>query len=334
MANNQFHTWVLTKGQAGTEIQCTALAESLGHPFSVLRRAPIFPWSELPEPLWFSPLKAYGDNTILNPPWPNILITSGRSAAPVGPAFKKWLHQQHNHPLFLVHIQGPRLNTNQYDMVIAPRHAQVKGANVIHTHGSLHNLTPEKLQTHPLTTPALIQMQESPRLKVAFLIGGMSHYYNYGAGEQHKILWSLKQLLEAGHDVMVSASRRTPMPLKQALRSRTHPHLFYWDPEAESPNPYHDMLKVAQKFIVTCDSVSMTTELCALGKPVYSFGLTPKQRVRPCRLERFRSHLMREGFVLPYAGYFTPKDQTRSFFDLPAVRQAVQEKFQAWPAAG
>src|SRR5688572_16425143 len=72
--------WSLTDGIAGAESQCLGLAEAMGlhcEMKRLRRRGP--PVKYLPPSLWPNPLSsALGDP--LGPPWPDILISSGRGS--------------------------------------------------------------------------------------------------------------------------------------------------------------------------------------------------------------------------------------------------------------
>jgi mitochondrial fission protein ELM1 len=67
---------------------------------------------------------------------------------------------------------------------------------------------------------------------------------------------------------MATASRRTPLALRDALRRvLAAPGGFFWDGEGE--NPYLSMLANADAIIVTGDSVNMVGEAIATAAPVY-----------------------------------------------------------------
>ena len=51
------------------------------------------------------------------------------------------------------------------------------------------------------------------------------------------------------------------------------PHYLHHWRAGDNDNPYFGILGLADKFIVTADSISMLSEACATGKPVYMFDL-------------------------------------------------------------
>ena len=77
---------------------------------------------------------------------------------------------------------------------------------------------------------------------------------------------------------MVTPSRRTEPSIVKAAAAALEgtPHRL-WDMEGE--NPYPQFLAHADLFLAPADSVNMTGEPCATGKPVYVFypdGGSPK----------------------------------------------------------
>ena len=136
------HAWVVTDGIIGTEKQCIGLAERVGLPFTVKRIKVRAPWRWLPPQLWFAPLSGPGpEGDPLKPPWPDLLIASGRkSAAPA-----KAIRRASGGKTFTVQVQNPVMALDHFDLVVAPRHDRLEGPNVISTTGSLHGLTTEVL---------------------------------------------------------------------------------------------------------------------------------------------------------------------------------------------
>ena len=74
--------------------------------------------------------------------------------------------------------------------------------------------------------------------------------------------------------MLISTSARTPPPTIDTLCDHiaVPSYVFRWRKDA-AENPYFGMLALADAFVVTADSMSMLTEACATGKPVYIFDL-------------------------------------------------------------
>ena len=95
----------------------------------------------------------------------------------------------------------------------------------------------------------------------------------------------------------VTPSRRTGKENEAILRERLKSvPAWIWDGTGE--NPYTGMLALADTILATADSVSMVTEACATGKPVYVIELAGYSR----RQGRFHRALEAAGITRPFAG--------------------------------
>jgi len=136
-------TWILTEGLAGTEAPCRGLARALGLEPTIKRVKVRQPWDSLPGRFWVCTLDApTADSDPLAPPWPDLLISSGNVAAPLAVAIKR----ASGGTTRIVHIQNPKMKLALFDLVIAPRHDAIDGANVVVTRGTLHALAPGALE--------------------------------------------------------------------------------------------------------------------------------------------------------------------------------------------
>ncbi|HKJ89123.1 MAG TPA: ELM1/GtrOC1 family putative glycosyltransferase, partial [Gammaproteobacteria bacterium] len=134
--------WVLSDGKPGMENQCLGLAEALGVDFRVKRVSPRLPWRRLPPQLWFAPLHAPSrQSDALAPPWPDILIATGRQTVALSMAIRRASAGR----TYTVQIQNPGVALRHFDLVVPPRHDNCRGHNVLATRGALHRVTPERL---------------------------------------------------------------------------------------------------------------------------------------------------------------------------------------------
>lgn len=285
--------WVLTDGSAGMEIQAKALAEAMGLAPEIKRVKNRAPWRWLPAPLWVCPLCAPGPGgDEIAPPWPDVVIGTGRQSVPISLAIKKASGGR----TFAVQIQNPGMVRKRFDVVVAPLHDRLEGPNVIPTTGSIHGITPEKLaEARAKYAPKLAHLK---RPLVAVLVGGDSRAYKL-THERIEALCDALVTLEAdtGAGIVVTPSRRTgaanTLRLKQCLAPLG---AEVWDGKGE--NPYLGFLACADAFVVTSDSVNMVCEAAATGKPVYVFDLeggSPK-------FERFHERLREAGITRAFTG--------------------------------
>ncbi|HUC63259.1 MAG TPA: mitochondrial fission ELM1 family protein [Alphaproteobacteria bacterium] len=284
--------WIITEGAIGMESQCRGLAEALGLEPVVKRVNPRLPWLMLPSGCWPAPLASLGPGSDpIAPPWPELVISCGRKGVPFALAIKR-----RSPRTVIVHIQDPQMRSTAFDLVAAPRHDRVKGPNVIETRGALHPVSPARLAAAAAHFRARFAHLKRPL--VAVLIGGSNGRKRLGPEEMASIADRLAEMArryDAG--LVVTSSRRTGEANIAVLRA----HLAgtgaeIWDGTGE--NPYFGMLALADHIVVTSDSVSMATEACGTGKPVYIVELPG----RAGRHGRFHDELDTEGIARAFEG--------------------------------
>ncbi|HEY5609119.1 MAG TPA: mitochondrial fission ELM1 family protein [Alphaproteobacteria bacterium] len=304
----------MTDGKPGMENQCLGLAEALGVTPEVKRVAPRPPWRWLPPHLWFSPLSAVDD---VAPPWPELLIATGRQTVALALAIKA-----RNRATFAVQIQDPVAGRARFDLIAVPEHDNLTGANVIATLGALHRVTPQVLAAAaPRFEPML---QALPRPLVAVLLGGANKQYRLSEARARTLAEGLARLPGG---LAITPSRRTGEDAMRIIRAAlgAKPAVI-WDGTGE--NPYFGFLAHADAIVVTGDSVSMVSEACATGKPVYVFDLEGGSR----KFERFHRTLRDRGITRPFDGTlaawrYPPLDDTARVADEVRRRFALAANF-------
>lgn len=299
--------WVVTDGKAGMENQCLGLAEALGLTPVVKRVRLRSPWRQLTPYLRLGNRFAVGPGgDPVRPPWPDLIIGTGRkSTAPL-----LAIRAQSRGRSFTVQIQDPCINPRHFDMVVVPEHDRLRGPNVLVARGALHRVTPAILAEAGERHAA--RLAHLPRPRIAVLIGGSNGVYTLTPAVMTDVADKLAELARThGAGLMVTPSRRTGAGNEAILRDRLRGlPAELWDGTGE--NPYFAYLALADAVVVTCDSVSMTSEACSTGKPVHVIGLeggSPKFRA-------FHEGLVRDGITRPFTGAlerwsYTPLDDTR-----------------------
>jgi hypothetical protein len=133
---------------------------------------------------------------------------------------------------------------------------------------------------------------------VAVLIGGSNGRYRLESEEMTRIADSLAELAKKYNaGIFATPSRRTGEANLAVLRARlAGTGAEIWD--GTGANPYFGMLALADHILVTVDSISMVTEACGTGKPVYVIDLPGNAR----RHGRFHDELGGEGITRPFEG--------------------------------
>jgi hypothetical protein len=289
------------------ENQCLGLAERLGLPTRRLRLYPRAPWTWLPPGCWPAPARALsaGSDTI-QPPWPELVISCGRRAVPHGLLVK----QLSGGRSFAVHIQDPRTRPARFDLVIAPRHDHLAGANVVETLGSLNRVTPARLAE--ASARIATELGHLPRPLVAVLIGGTSRAYRLTSETCRRLADDLAGLaVSQGVGLAVTPSRRTGTENIRILRQRLEPlpSAVFWDFNGE--NPYFGYLGLADHIVVTADSTNLVSEAASTGKPVHVVELAGGN----AKFTEFHESMRAAGYTRPFRApleswTYTPLDET------------------------
>jgi len=304
--------WILAEDKAGMINQAIGLAEALDlqPELKIVRRRA--PWKFLPPTLWFAPLRAAGPGSAaLEPPWPDVLIASGRYTAPMALAIKR---ASGGH-CFTVYIQDPKMNPARFDLLAVPEHDACRGPNVVTTVGALHRVTPERLAAEAARFAP--QLAHLPRPLVAVLLGGSNRYYQLTPVVAETLAGQLAQLMrERGVGVAITPSRRTDPAAVEVLRRRLQGlPVVIWDGQGD--NPYFAYLGLADYVLVSCDSVSMVSEACSTGKPVYVIEL---EGAGGRKFRAFHERLRAGGYTRAFQGlleewHYAPLNDTQRVAD-------------------
>ncbi|MDX1711409.1 MAG: mitochondrial fission ELM1 family protein [Rhodovibrionaceae bacterium] len=297
--------WIVSDGKAGIEGPCLGLAEALGVEPEVKRIDVRAPWRWLPPNLWPAALSAPGPaGDRLSPPWPDLVIANGRKAMAPAAAIRRASGGR----AFVVVLQAPQMRLDAFDLVIAPKHDRLEGANVFSVQGSITRIRPETLSEEAERFAG--ELKPLPRPRVAVLIGGTSKVHRMDMESACNLAEGLARMArEEGCGLMITASRRTGKEafalIREALADLP---AVLWD--GTGPNPYFAYLGAADAIVVTEDSVNMVSEAATTGKPVLVAALSGGS----AKFRRFHADMAAAGITRPFHGRldewsYTPLDE-------------------------
>ncbi|XP_073269233.1 mitochondrial fission protein ELM1-like isoform X1 [Primulina huaijiensis] len=260
---------------------------------------------------------------------PTLVIASGRDTIAVASSIKLLVPEI----VFLIQIQHPRSRLHRFDLVITPWHdyypltpeaqkqipwflrmwvtpRQPPDKRVILTVGALHRFNSVVLRG--AASAWQDEMAHLPKPLLVVSVGGPTGRCRYGADLAKQLIASLKIVLPTCGSVRISFSRRTPKTVSDMLMTEfaNHPKVFVWT--GEGPNPHMGHLAWADAFVITADSVSMLSEACSTGKPVYVLG------AERCtwKFADFHESLQCRGAVRPFTG----QENISEKWDYPPLR--------------
>lgn len=286
--------WALTTGEAGMRTQARGLARAVAETVTekvVLSRPP---WRKLPSGrLILRGLTADSDR--LAPPWPDLIVSSGRRSALIAREAKRLAGGR---PL-LVHVQDPRGGAGAFDLIVAMDHDRVQGPNVVRVATALHDVTPARLAEAGAAWRERLARLGRPLIGV--IVGGPAGRAPFGLDEGRALLAAVQAMkTQSGGGVAVAPSRRTPDAVLAlfAEAAAADPDLWVW--RRDGDNPYLGVLALADRLVVTGDSTSMVSEALATPHPVEVF--TPRLRATH---QRFIDGLAARGLVRICDGTWT-----------------------------
>ena len=206
----------------------------------------------------------------LKPPWPDLVVSCGVRNEPVC----RWIREQAGGGCRYVHIGRPWADPSLFDLVITtPQYRVPDRENVVRNELTLHQVSPLRMAQGAVEWENA--WRDLPRPLIAVMVGGNSGPFTLGPRAAARLGREASKLArDSGGALLVSTSSRTSAPATDALqRALDVPHYWHaWRP-VEEPNPYWGMLGLADRFIVTADSIAMLSEACGTGKPVDMFDL-------------------------------------------------------------
>jgi uncharacterized protein len=263
--------WVIAAYRAGEQSQLLALAEALGWPFEL--KTVRHRW----QGALFNLFRGSGLQGIdraqsapLEAPWPDIVIAAGMRNEPVC----RWIRRASGGKTRIVHIGRPWAEPRNFDLVVTtPQYRIAQNAKVLQNTLTLHRVTSARLAVARSEHEQRLAVLPQPR--IAVIVGGPSGPYAFGARAGARLARQASAMAaRLGGSLMVTTSSRTPESALRALQAHmTVPHEFYRWRADDAANPYFAYLAMADCLIVSFDSISMLSEACATGKPVYMFDL-------------------------------------------------------------
>jgi mitochondrial fission protein ELM1 len=327
--------WLVLGDKLGDNAQAQIIAEGLGWPFEVKQL-----YFQEPYVVGKPPFKAslyhldQARSADLQPPWPDLIITVGRRPCMAA----LWIREQSAKSVKLVLLGRPKRWLEQFDLVITPvQYRLPQRPNILHIDLPLMRVDTESIAT--AATAWASRFAKLSRPLIALLIGGPTKPFVLNKKIALQLLHRSAQIaVDSGGTLYVTTSRRTPETVVETVQKNLPPGaLFYrWAPNS-TDNPYRALLGMADRFIVTGDSVSMLVEVARLGKPLAIFPLPYRMGLLDHARDRFVSLLHgpsegRFGQVLRSSGNMLYKLGVGGYSrDLTALHRLLTERnFAVW----
>ena len=283
-------TLLLTEGYHGMISQVEGLAKALNADFQHRIVRLNWLWNYIPPKL--SPVSGLilkdGQYITENEKF-DLVISCGRKSVIPSIFIKK-----KNKKIFTIHIQDPKVRFNNFDLIVAPEHDELKGENIITSKGAIHYITRSEIEK---ARSYLLDKIQNEKI-VSLILGGPNKYYNFSNEELTNIFREIKSsFISQGYKAIIIPSMRTPKRIIDLAITEFLTDGFVVN--SVDKQAYLSSLAIANSIVVTCDSTSMISEAATSGKPIFVAHMQPKRN--NYRFKRFYK-LFRELGVIKNLG--------------------------------
>jgi len=198
----------------------------------------------------------------LEAPWPDLVITVGRSPANVA----LWIRQQSGGHSKIVLVGKPSGMMERFDLIVISTEILLAPyPNVQRISMPLMRI--DETAVRDAAKAWTEKFAVLPRPLVAIMVGGPTNPFIYNTAVTDRLIDAARRVCAEGGTPYLTTSRRTPAAIVDRLKTGLpeEARLFAWSMDA-SDNPYLGLLGLADRFIVTGDSISMMVEVTRLGK--------------------------------------------------------------------
>ena len=251
---------LLTEGMHGMISQVEGMAKALNAIYShkIVRLS--FPWNLVPPK--YTPISQIilKDKIYLTQDEaPDLIISCGRKSVIPSIILKK-----KNLNIFTIHIQNPKVNLENFNIIVSPEHDDLNGDNVISSKGAIHYITESEINK---SRTYLINKMKSQKI-VSLILGGPNKYYSFDSSQLTKIFNKVRySFIKQGYKIAVIPSMRTPKSIIDLAMEEFKKDGYVLN--SIDKQAYLSSFCVSTYIVVTCDSTSMISEAAISGKPIF-----------------------------------------------------------------
>ena len=229
--------------------------------------------------------------------YPDIVMSISRRTAPIA----LWIKHRSNGKTKIVQLMLPgKYGLKDMDLVVVPQHdhGKVQGQNLFYITGCPHRINDKTLaEAREKWTAEFLKL---PRPLTAVLVGGAIKGKPFSESNASMLAEAIAYLQDqTSGSILITSSRRTGKAAEDIIMSKIKgvpTYTYLWGEKKE--NPIMGFYALADRFVVTGDSVSMACEACGTGKPVVIFT---GKRWLTAKHMRFVKSLVDEGYATDFS---------------------------------
>ena len=293
-ASRKIRAWVLADDKAGHTTQSVGLAEALGFDYEV-KDLRFNRFERLSNRLLGATLISLdrARSAPLVPPWPDVVIATGRRSAPAA----RWVARQSDGQARLIQLGrkgGERPET--FDVLVSCAHFGLPP----HPH-RVETLTVQNAMSPAHLAEAAQRWRgifaDAPRPHVVLVVGGVTARHVFDAADAERLGAEAAAFAKStGGSLFAITSPRTGAAAAEALARAigSNGRVHRWA-RGQSENPYAGYLALADVLIVTGESESMLSEAAATAAPLLIYPLRERPAGRGRRLRAWTAKTARAG---------------------------------------
>ena len=200
----------------------------------------------------------------LEAPWPDLIITVGRSPANVA----LWIKEQSGGHSRIALVGKPSGYMEYFDLIITSAETlPAPYPNVLRINMPLMRINQAAIDQGAKDWEDRFAVL--PRPLVGIMVGGPTNPFVFNQTVTDKLVEEADRIIAEGGTPYFTTSRRTPPAITDQLKQRlTSQSVFYDWNDSSADNPYMGLMGLADRFVVTGDSISMMVEVIHLKKPL------------------------------------------------------------------
>lgn len=296
--------WVLADDRAGNVNQALGVAEALGCEF-VVKKIIYNDKGSWPNIIRNKTLLGIdtASSSELKSPWPDIILSAGRKTLPVASFIKRKSKNKSK----IVQIMYPGFPSCGIDLMAVPMHDKINaGKNIVKTIGAPNRINKSSL-AHQVEK-WLQKFNYLPKPYVALLIGGDTKKGKFTAAHAYELANKVNLFFQdKDGSLLITNSRRTSPEVTKILKNEIRVKFYFHDFTGAAENPYFGYLAISDAIIASGDSISMCSEACSSGKPVYIYS---PEDITPQKHRDFHNNLYKEGYAKPLSGVWSDWNYT------------------------
>ena len=216
------------------------------------------------------------------------MISAGRKTFPIARHIKKQSKAK------IIQLMHPRFPAWGIDLLVVPEHDGYKAdKKTMVTIGAPNRVQPDFLSQEAAIWERTLSHLPTPRMAV--LLGGDTKGITFTEQDGIRLAEQVQRISLGQGSLLVSASRRTPKVFADSFKAGVKQPMHFHDPATSRSNPYYAFLALSGAIITTADSVSMMSEACTTGKPIYIYQ--PQQFDAP-KHQKLLNKLLNNGYAV------------------------------------